>query len=130
MQFPLKTLSLILFLLINFNINLFADEELKNANVIILDKSSSTKYYLSLSKNSTFRSLQFEIFSCQLLSFEKYDDQVALIKISNSIDNWYIIKDVVIPVGAALKLESDELDYDASVFNLYVKLYFYDFVIK
>ena len=84
-------------LLIRFNINLFADEELKNANVIILDKSSSTKYYLSLSKNSTFRSLQFEIFSCQLLSFEKYDDQVALIKISNSIDNskftgWFFSK--------------------------------------
>ena len=97
MQFPLKTLSLILFLLISFNINLFADKGLKNANVIILDKSSSTKYYLSLSKNSTFRSLQFEIFSCQLLSFEKYDDHVALIKISNSIDNskftgWFFSK--------------------------------------
>ena len=35
---------------------------------------------------------------------------------------YYIIKDVVIPVGSTLKLESDELDYDASVFNLYVKL--------
>ena len=35
---------------------------------------------------------------------------------------YYIIKDIVIPTGATLKLESDELDYDASVFNLYVKL--------
>lgn len=35
---------------------------------------------------------------------------------------YYVIKDVVIPVGATLKLESDELDYDASLFNLYVKL--------
>ena len=97
MQFPLKTLFLILFLLISFNFNLSADKGSKNANVVILDKSSSTKYYLSLSKNSTFRSLQFEIFSCQLLSFEKYDDQVALIKISNSIDNskftgWFFSK--------------------------------------
>mgnify|MGYP003115708062 CR=1 FL=1 len=35
---------------------------------------------------------------------------------------YYIIKDVVIPVGSTLKLESDELDYDAGLFNLYVKL--------
>ena len=42
--------------------------------------------------------------------------------LSNSTDNWYIIKDVVIPVGSTLKLDSDELDYDGSVFNLYVKL--------
>jgi len=42
--------------------------------------------------------------------------------LSNSTDNWYIIKDVVMPVGSTLKLESDELDYDGSVFNLYVKL--------
>ena len=42
--------------------------------------------------------------------------------LANPTDNWYIIKDIVIPTGATLKLESDELDYDASVFNLYVKL--------
>ena len=42
--------------------------------------------------------------------------------LSNSTDNWYIIKDIVIPVGSTLKLDSDELDYDGSVFNLYVKL--------
>ena len=34
----------------------------------------------------------------------------------------YIIKDVVIPVGATLKIEGDELDYDYRSFNLYVKL--------
>ena len=42
--------------------------------------------------------------------------------LSNSTDNWYIIKDVIIPVGSTLKLESDELDYDGDIFNLYVKL--------
>jgi len=42
--------------------------------------------------------------------------------LSNSTDNWYIIKNVVIPVGSTLKLESDELDYDGDIFNLYVKL--------
>ena len=46
----------------------------------------------------------------------------ASVFLANSTDNWYIIKDVVIPVGSTLKLESDELDYDASIFNLYVKL--------
>ena len=46
----------------------------------------------------------------------------VMVFLANSTDNWYIIKNVVIPVGATLKLESDELDYDASVFNLYVKL--------
>ena len=97
MQSLLKTLSLILFLLISFNCNLSAEIGLKNANIVILDKSSSTKYYLSMSKNSIFRSLKFEILSCQLLNFEKYNDQVALIKISNSIDNsrftgWFFSK--------------------------------------
>ena len=97
MQSLLKTLSLILFLLISFNFNLSADKGLKNANLVILDKSSSTKYYLSLSENSTFRSLKLEILSCQLLNFEKYNDQVALIKISNYIDNskftgWFFSK--------------------------------------
>ena len=42
--------------------------------------------------------------------------------LSNPTDNWYIIKDVVVPVGSTLKLESDELDYDGDIFNLYVKL--------
>ena len=46
----------------------------------------------------------------------------ATVFLSNSVDNWYIIKDVVIPVGSTLKLESDELDYDADIYNLYVKL--------
>jgi len=46
----------------------------------------------------------------------------ATVFLSNTTDNWYIIKDVVIPTGSTLKLESDELDYDADVFNLYVKL--------
>ena len=42
--------------------------------------------------------------------------------LSNPTDNWYIIKDVVVPVGSTLKLESNELDYDGDIFNLYVKL--------
>ena len=42
--------------------------------------------------------------------------------LANATDNWYIIKDVVIPVGTTLKLEGDELDYDGEIYNLYVKL--------
>lgn len=49
-------------------------------------------------------------------------DATVTVFLSNPTDNWYIIKDVVIPVGSTLKLDSDELDYDGSVFNLYVKL--------
>jgi hypothetical protein len=49
-------------------------------------------------------------------------DASVTVFLANSTDNWYIIKDVVMPTGSTLKLESDELDYDLSVFNLYVKL--------
>jgi hypothetical protein len=49
-------------------------------------------------------------------------DASVTVFISNPTDNWYIIKDVVIPTGMTLKLEKDEIDYDGDVFNLYVKL--------
>ena len=49
-------------------------------------------------------------------------DATVSVFLANPTDNWYIIKDIVIPTGSTLKLESDELDYDANVFNLYVKL--------
>ena len=49
-------------------------------------------------------------------------EAAATVFLANSTDNWYIIKDIVIPVGSTLKLESDELDYDGDIFNLYVKL--------
>ncbi len=49
-------------------------------------------------------------------------DASVTVFLANSTDNWYIIKDVVMPTGSTLKLESDELDYDLSIFNLYVKL--------
>ena len=46
--------------------------------------------------------------------------QVYLLNAAGTL--YYIIKDVVIPTGSTLKLESDELDYDADTFNLYIKL--------
>jgi hypothetical protein len=46
--------------------------------------------------------------------------QVYLLNAAGALN--YIIKDVVIPVGATLKIEGDELDFDSNIFNLYVKL--------
>ena len=115
MRSHLKTLSLILFLLISFNSKLSSNTVLKNADLTILDKSSSTKYHLSLSQNSVFRTLKFQILSCQVLNFEKYDDQVALIKISNSLNNseftgWFFSK------TEELNLYSDKI-YEISLIN-------------
>ena len=97
MLYLLKILFLILFLLISSNTRLLSDDHIKSANLIILDKSSSTKYNLFISNNSYFRSLNFSIISCQLHDFEKYVDQIALIKITNDLDNseftgWFFSK--------------------------------------
>ena len=95
MLYLLKILFLILFLLISSNTRLLSDDDIKSANLIILDKSSSTNYNLFISNNSYFRSLNFV--SCQLHDFEKYVDQIALIKITNALDNseftgWFFSK--------------------------------------
>ena len=97
MLYLLKILFLILFLLISSNTRLLSDDHIKSANLIILDKSSSTNYNLFISNNSYFRSLNFNIISCQLHDFEKYVDQIALIKITNALDNseftgWFFSK--------------------------------------
>ena len=42
--------------------------------------------------------------------------------LANSTDNWYILKNVVIPFGTTLILDRSEIDYTTSLFNLYVKL--------
>ena len=42
--------------------------------------------------------------------------------ISNATDNYYIFKNVSIPAGATLTLDSDDLQYDFTTYNLYVKL--------
>ena len=50
-------------------------------------------------------------------------DVTARVYLQNAATTiYYIIKDVVIPVGTTLKIEGDELDFDSNVFNLYVKL--------
>ena len=62
------------------------------------------------------------LISMTLANVHSADATVQVYLLDGSGTLYYIIKDVVIPVGTTLKLESDELDYDASVFNLYVKL--------
>jgi hypothetical protein len=50
-------------------------------------------------------------------------DVTAQVYLENAATiKYYIIKDVVIPVGATLKLEADELDYPNNLYNLYVKV--------
>ena len=42
--------------------------------------------------------------------------------LANPTDNYYIFKNLSLPAGQTLKLESDEVSFDNQVYNLYVKL--------
>ena len=42
--------------------------------------------------------------------------------LANATDNYYIFKNLVIPTGATLKLEGNEVSFDNKIFNLYIKL--------
>ena len=96
MQFLLKTLLATLFLIISFNSFINADDYKKIAKVVILDKSSSTKYELVIDSTSVFRSLKFKILSCSHHNFEKYIDETALISIStrnnDNFTGWFFSK--------------------------------------
>jgi len=97
MQYLLRILFLILFLVINFSKELITQDLIKSANLVILDKTSSTKYNLSIKSESKFRSLHFEILSCNNHQFEKYLDQIALIRIKNYDEiftGWFFSKTV------------------------------------
>tara|TARA_R100001480_G_scaffold132301_1_gene129557 strand:- start:1023 stop:1322 length:300 start_codon:yes stop_codon:yes gene_type:complete len=60
--------------------------------------------------------------SMTLANVHSADATVQVYLTNSSGVLYYIIKDVVIPVGATLKIDGDELDFDSNVFNLYVKL--------
>jgi len=60
--------------------------------------------------------------SMTLANVHSADATVQVYLTNSSGVLYYIIKDVVIPVGASLKIDGDELDFDSNVFNLYVKL--------
>ena len=88
MQYLWKKLLITLFLNSIFFHQLQATE-INNTNLLILDKSSSSKYELEFSKTYQFRNLSFELISCKNISFDKYTDIAALIKISQD-DNEFI----------------------------------------
>ncbi len=88
MQYLWKKLLIILFLIsIFFNQTLSA--EINITKLLILDKSSSSKYELEFSETYKFRNLFFEIVSCKNIEFDKYIDTAALIRISQN-DNIFI----------------------------------------
>ena len=88
MQYLWKKLLIILFL-ISFFFNQTLATEINNTKLLILDKSSSSKYELEFSKIYQFRNLFFEVVSCKNIEFDKYLDKAALIKISQN-DNIFI----------------------------------------
>ncbi len=42
--------------------------------------------------------------------------------LANATDNYYIFKNLVIPTGQTLKMESNEVSFDNRTYNLYIKL--------
>ena len=88
MQYLWKKLSIILFLTSIFFHQTLANE-INKTKLLILDKSSSSKYELEFFETYQFRNLSFEMVSCKNIEFDKYLDKAALIKISQN-DNIFI----------------------------------------
>ena len=85
MQCLLKRLLIVLFLINTFSSQAFSENSSK-ASILILDKSASTKYELNFSNKVQFRNLSFELITCENIKFDKYIDEIALIKISKEED--------------------------------------------
>ena len=60
--------------------------------------------------------------SMSLANIHDSDSVSVAVFLANPTDNWYILKNVVIPFATTLILDGDEIDYTTSLFNLYVKL--------
>ena len=88
MQYLWKKLSIILFLTSIFFHQTLANE-INKTKLLILDKSSSSKYELEFFETYQFRNLSFEMVSCKNIEFDKYLDTAALIRISQN-DNIFI----------------------------------------
>ena len=88
MQYLWKKLLIILFLISISSLKTFATES-NATTLLILDKSSSSKYELEFFDTYQFRNLTFEIVSCKNIQFDKYLDIAALIRISQN-DNIFI----------------------------------------
>ena len=83
MHYLWKKLLIILFLNSNYFYQTFASE-INKTKLLILDKSSSSKYLIEFSNTYKFRNLSFELISCKNIEFDKYLDTAALIKISQN----------------------------------------------
>ena len=83
MQSLWKKLLIVLFLnSILFNQLLSTENNI--TNLLILDKSSSSKYEIKFSNTHQFRNLSFELVSCKNIEFDKYLDVAALLKITQN----------------------------------------------
>ena len=83
MQYLWKRLLIILFLISFFISHLHATAS-DNINLLVLDKSSSSKYELEFSSFYQFRNLSFELITCKNIKFDKYIDTAALLKINQN----------------------------------------------
>ena len=83
MQYLWKKLSIILFLS-SFFFNQSLAKEINNTKLLILDKSSSSKYVLEFFEKYQFRNLSFELVSCKNIKFDKDLDTAALLKITQN----------------------------------------------
>ena len=83
MQYLWKKLLIILFLNNIFFYQLYSSEN-NITKLLILDKSSSSKYELVFSNSYQFRNLSFELVSCKVIEFDKYLDTAALLKITQN----------------------------------------------
>ena len=83
MQSLWKRLLIILFLNSIFFYQSYATET-NIIKLLILDKSSSSKYELEFSDFYKFRNLSFELVACKSIEFDKYLDTAALLKITQN----------------------------------------------
>ena len=83
MQYLLKKLLIVLFL---SNFTLLTPVYAKEIKVtlLLLDKSSSTKYEIEFIDTYNFRDLSLKLISCNTLQFDKYIDDIALVSISQN----------------------------------------------
>ena len=83
MQSLWKKLLIILFLNNIFFSQLQASET-NITNLLVLDKSSSSKYEIDFFNTFQFRNLSFELVACKNVEFDKYIDTAALLKIKQN----------------------------------------------
>jgi len=59
--------------------------------------------------------------SMTIANIHSGDATIALF-LANATDNYYIFKNLVLPTGQTLKMDSNEVSFDNRIYNLYIKL--------